>query len=851
MDYRIYNPTVTEQTVVDPYDNAAGLTYVSNSSLAYWQGRYWAVMDGNVGPLYEGAAGQQIWLTTSADAATWGAPYQPFRNSSYCNNPMTGGSIEWQPSLVVVGDELWCTWSGANGYVSKLTSPTGKWTNYRFEFLGQTVSLSTTITGSATGGRALSPTIDGISDWLPFFSQNPIVLSSGAAACPLTLYSATQSTQTTASSSFTKALKYNALLLADGNSWSLSLVDTQQWGDFIAWEPFVVENPVGHVYVYTRNLDARVVDEDFMLVSVSTDGGHTFSPAESANMLVPSTRGFARQVSDKRWVMVHNDHPQNSTRAVTQALSALVRRNGAVFVSRRGVTDFVPGINFSGDSVSANYPQFIVGPDADTLLINYTDNIGGPVRRSFKLVTVNPLPDDDYAYVHPRSIGIYSPVTAYDPPLVSGTPPYYSFNGVNRLWSADPLTVTSGLTYTAWVRWDRDGTVLMDSRQNSTDVSAFGQVFFAGGSSINGLNVLHSLTLNPFSPVFAASTFDPSAGKITVYACQGGASFTTKTGYYRSFEVLGQPADGDTITVNATTYTFRTTPTLTNDIEIGEGYYQTIDNAITKIKTNSMLAAGAGANGRIIMMRSDLTTFTISSTSSAITADTTTPLNGGPVSFGKASVTSGLWPFAGRIYEARVYDSVLTDANITNLYNAKAASFGYSTISGTSTAPSSPLFFLNPASPNATIESAGDVSTCEVVDSSTLRINGETSASVELPYSVTQLTLRFKLGASPTGTERYTIATFGGSRRPVRLYIDADNPTKLYANDVEVLTIAAPTSYTSIGVTVSTNKITIGTVERDFSGRPRCYLGDAYPEGLLTPDKYVQYDISEMNASRR
>jgi hypothetical protein len=157
MDYAIYAPTVTTVEAINPYTEPSGLTYVSNSSLAYYGGKYWAVMDGNVGGLEEGDAGQQIWLTTSTDGVTWTTAVQPFRDSTYCNNPLTGSAIEWQPNLVVVGAELWCTWSGSDAYISKLTTSTGKWTNYRFEFSGTSVYMSSTITGRRRAGIRCAP----------------------------------------------------------------------------------------------------------------------------------------------------------------------------------------------------------------------------------------------------------------------------------------------------------------------------------------------------------------------------------------------------------------------------------------------------------------------------------------------------------------------------------------------------------------------------------------------------------------------------------------------------------------------------------------------------------------------
>jgi hypothetical protein len=851
VQYKIYNPTIETTTIVDPYDNAAGLTYVSNSSMAYYGRKYWAIMDGNVGGFNENDAGQQIWATTSNDATTWATPFQPFRNATYCNNPITGTALEWQPNLVVVGTELWCTWSitGAPsvGYISKLTTPTGKWTNYRFEFSGTDVLMSTTITGSATGGRSLAVSRSGITDYAPFFSQNPIVLSTGTVACPLTFQSATQSTQTTATSAFTKSIKFNAILkTANGIDWTLTAIDTSDFGDFCAWEPFVVEDPAGHVYGYSRNLDARAADKDFMLVAVSTDYADTFSPSVSSKMLVPSTRGFARRISRKRWLMVHNDRSQRSDRTPNQALSRDARRNGALFFSRRGANDFVPGVNFSGDELSVNYPQMInVGSN---VLVHWTSNTGGAIRRSMKLARFA-APSDEFAHIYPRSVTTYDPVTPIDPKLVSGPPSYYLFNGVNQSRSATSLTASTGVTYAAWLRWDYDGSLIMDSRQAGTS-EAFGQVLFTGGLSINGINFLHGQELLPAKPTFLAASIDNAAGSVTVYFSNS-SSLTTIVGYFKSILFTGQPPDGDTVAVNGVTYTFRNSASTSSEIAIGATLQATVFNFVTKLNASAMTAVFPNSGNRVIACRTDRASFAAVSGSAQITVESALPLDGGQVSFGRPATPSGLAPYAGRMYDARVYDSALSVANITYLHNAQATGLGKSAIAGTSTAPGSALIHFNPASPDLEdFPSLGTPGRCEI-NGPTLQIYGDESAAVDLPYGATEITVRYRLGATPTATDKYTIATFGTVDFPARLYIDSANPTKLYCNGREVSTVSNPTSYNTLKLTVSTNKISIGTFEQVFAGKPRCLLGNGYPESLLSSSKYVEFDTSLMTAVRR
>ncbi|QZY47755.1 glycoside hydrolase, partial [Mycolicibacterium austroafricanum] len=546
MDYAIYDPDITTTMVVNPYDDPSGLTYVSNSSLAYYGGKFWAVMDGTTEGMTEGSPGQQIYLTTSTNGIEWTPAIRPFGDSAYCENPIGGPALQWQPNLVVVGEELWCTWTAADGYVSKLASPMGKWTNFRFEFDGLAAITSQIASGDLTPGRSARASYGGISDWLPFFSQNPIFLADGVLVCPLTIYSRTESNQTPAADSFLRSLKFNALMsTTDGSTWSMTLIDTSAFGDFCAWEPFVVQSRAGHVYVYSRNLNTLAADPDFLLVAESKDGGNTFSSSVSTKLLVPSSRGFARRISASRWVMVHADHPQRSDQTPNQRLSLTGRRNGSLFVSRQGVDDFVPGVNFSGKDTSMNYPQFIAGPD-DALYINYTSGVGVDIRRSLRVVRVSPLPRDDLAYVHPRSVNIYADRSPTRPARQSDSAGmYYDFDARSQVLSRISLVASSGVTYTAWLEWDTGGDAIMDSR--AAGAETFGQVLHLDGLAIRSLNFRHGFTLKPETPTFVAATVDNSAQTVHLYVGSGGDILMSTRGHFRSVRFTNQPADGDTM----------------------------------------------------------------------------------------------------------------------------------------------------------------------------------------------------------------------------------------------------------------------------------------------------------------
>lgn len=844
MRLAIYNPTPEQASIINPYNDPAGLTYTSNSSLAYWGGKWWAAFDGSTTGIAEGHPDQQIWMTTSTDAATWQTAFQPFRDADYCTNPGVPDNppLDWQPNLVAVGDELWCTWTHGAGFLSKLSDPEGKWTNYRFEFDGTDVYLSETISGDASAGRSLTATFDGISDWSPFFACNPIILSTGVVAMPVTLLSTTLSDQIVTPSTFTRQLKRNAVIFADGDTYTLALIDTSAFGDFSAWEPFVVENPAGHIYVYSRNMNPLLSDEDFMHVAVSYDGGATFEPSVSTKMFVPSTRGYAGLVTSDRWVMTHIDKRAGSVERARQALSKN-RINGAVFISRRGSNDFAPGINFSGRDAMVNYPQFCVGP-ADVLYINYTSGDGVNQRRSLEMVTL-PAISNEKSLVMPRSAATYSSLS--DPPIRGTSPLYFDFNGARQLRSAEELAVPgTAVTYAVWARSYGGGATLCDARDS------FGHVLTLGGVSLTGVTVRHGEPIRPGVNFFLAAVIDAVANTITFYVSTGDG-ITTTTGHFRSILFSANPSDGDTVTVDGTTYTFRDTADEDGEVQIAELLTETIVNLDSAISSRAFLAYPAEIfEGRLLMARADGADFTVTSGSAAITLEAEIPLDGGLVRWGSPD-GGALTPWSGRIYDGRLYTSALSEANIRWLFNRLADDFGYDTVAGTATDPGDPEFWANPDDLDTDVfppSGNPEPGYCEQVESEVagadvLRIWGEESAAVEMPYSLNEVTIRWRCGATPTAGERCTIATFGVGDFPARLYIDGDNPTKLYLGPKQVGTVSA-TDWTNTTVTVATNYAKVGDNIYFAQGKPRCYLGDAFPQGLLLNTKYVDFDVARM-----
>lgn len=665
--YRIYSPTVTTSLVINPYREPRGLKFVGDMSLTHYGGKFWAVTDGGTGGYLEGANGtQRIWMTTSTDGVTWTPPFTPFRDETYCNNPMTASRNEWQPNFVVVGNELWVLWSGEDGYLSKLASPTEKWTNYRFEFINERVLISTAITGAATPGRSVSPTFDGVSDWLPYPSGDPIILNSGVIACPATVFSKGHCTeQVPNSGGFSWALKYNILLKTrNGIDWWMTRISNGDFGDYVAWEPFVVENPAGQIHVFSRHLDYTARTQDAMLVARSLDGGESFTPPISTKMLVPESRGFARQVSPRRWLMTHCDFPSTGGNGD--------RKNGALFVSRCGVDDFVPGVTFSEGDSAVKYPQFVVVDDS-VYICYASGSPGGAVgqgRSCYRMTKVSPLPDDNYSYIHPRSLSLHYGLA--DPELVKDVPPYYRFNGNSAKVSAASVKPSAGLTFTAWINNPYEPPVhaaLVDTRYGLS-----GSMFRMNGVSIHSMDVMHGHDIPLETNFFMAAVIDNTAMTVTTFVAYGQANFITKTSYFKAILFTGQPSDDETLTIDGTVYTLKTTPTKSRDVLIGETVADTV--AHLKAVVNTLLgsrnpSSTHALDTRLLVTRPDGETFTVSTTSANITMETSVSLSGGPAYFGGSVPGSSVPSYSGMLYSAAIYDGALITANMLDLYNSR------------------------------------------------------------------------------------------------------------------------------------------------------------------------------------
>jgi len=384
--YEVYSPNI--ETVAIYGGGNAELQYVHCPSLAFFKDRWFAVWQGNTVHT-ENAVNQSVYLSTSRDFSTWSDPVPVFVDESHSVNPLPGGGEkQLQPSMAVVGGELWSFWTQiANNrahrgtYVAKLASPTGKWEVQRILFDGSPF-----------------PKLNGV-EYLVNPMQNPIVLPSGRVLVPVVAMDNDYSIP------FPDRQKHLAVIYADpGGPWKLSqvtgLAERPSGG---VWENFVVALQDGGVRMYARNMldkDASLPADKLLLTSVSKNQGESWSAVEYVPVETISSRTHALPVGASHFVMAAHDFKKGGEedRAMPTVAEWIRRNNLAMFFSRTGSPDWVAGNDLTGKEMPAIYPQLFIKDRA----LHMAYSAGGV--REIKAVRVSPLPQDGKFYLFPRSL---------------------------------------------------------------------------------------------------------------------------------------------------------------------------------------------------------------------------------------------------------------------------------------------------------------------------------------------------------------------------------------------------------------------------------------------------------------
>ncbi len=437
--YEVYQPTVHRAFVNDTH--AQPLKYNHDSSVAWFGDRWFCLWNANQPP-EEGKPGQLNYQSTSRDGVTWSPPVACFTAPQATDTPIPcPGGTQWQPNLLVVDGELWAIWSQNsrdqfNGtYLSRLTTPDGRWRSERMLFDGDPAPL--------LEGRR----------WRIFATQNPCQLRSGRVLAPVTISDEAGPAKDAPAgvTGWWAKEKRNSVLWTDdrGQTWHCSPGAIQPGRSWAQWEPTVWEAPDGRVLMAARNNDFRV--------GKRTGRGRRRCCAigqprwrrdlDAARIRAAPDRRLpdaCPAAGGDRFVMVHNDWPAD--RFVAD------RQNLALFFCRGAGFDFTAGPGLTGQEPVCAYPQMAVHDGR--MLISYSQ---GGNYRSIKVVSIAPLPDPARYYLFPRANAPGSP----RPAIADGG---LAFRGDQQLTSRRKLLVPdTGYTITAEVRAGGGGTIL-DSR---------------------------------------------------------------------------------------------------------------------------------------------------------------------------------------------------------------------------------------------------------------------------------------------------------------------------------------------------------------------------------------------------
>lgn len=364
-NYQIYNPTITLHTVDSNYGHDATIVYFDKKWIAQWD-------DGTEKP------GQKIRQSTSLDLKTWSTPIEVYSSAVGSKNPIVE-DIQWQPSLVVRGKELWSFHRGANDlYFSRLSEGSDKWENV-------------TLFGRKDSVHSM-PLLEGKS-WGVFAGNAGIVSSSGRVMVPVTLGLLQRGLD------FYTQPKRDSIIYSDddGKTWSVS--DGAVFGDGTqSWEASIWQPSANIVNMISRNNRKGPYNvRENLKVTRSTDNGVTWAEQRNVPALdAAMSRPHAIRLGARN-ILAQNDWYISSNNPVD------ARRNLTLYFSRGDrPDDFVSGLPITlGETKSdviVDYPQIAI--NGNTAVVIYSS---GRKERITRVAEITPLPQDNRYYIFPRN----------------------------------------------------------------------------------------------------------------------------------------------------------------------------------------------------------------------------------------------------------------------------------------------------------------------------------------------------------------------------------------------------------------------------------------------------------------
>jgi hypothetical protein len=456
--YRAYTPDIERTYVANP--ETSDLQYNHAGTIVHWREQFWVAWNGNT-DTGEGEPGQQIYVSRSMNGVDWSKPTAEFNRAEHSVDPIRfrANKTQWQPVFHVFRDTLVCFWTEKQSdgetvvYASRLGAPEGKWTHEIIE----------------------KKLVRGEKTYFPFTAQDPIKLRSGRILLPIVWVAKTKQQIPDVDNVYWRREKrIGALYSDDGKVWEEGYFAGNRSLSPLLWEPFFLEQQDGTVRLFVRRQPGAGQSDRLLLTGIVQQDSILQSLAPVGVQVPASRAGLIQQDGGERYLMLHNDtRPGQFVRD---------RRNLAIFASRTGSADFVPGTAFTEDETESvvAYPQGIEHNRG--LHVVYSEG-GSP--RGLKVAHITPSPNPAEYYVYPRE---YSHL--YD------TPGYedgaYHFEGGPSVLKTEESTadweghrVTTG----AMVRLERQAGTILDSRSESGEGN--GIVLFGSTDPDEGLTFYH------------------------------------------------------------------------------------------------------------------------------------------------------------------------------------------------------------------------------------------------------------------------------------------------------------------------------------------------------------------------
>jgi hypothetical protein len=870
-----FNPAWTERVIFDGEANQAAYSRMTDPTKpVYWRGK-WYLMCEHAGVTETVTGHEKIHLFTCSDpdpmTGTWTdttTPVEVFNDPAYSTNPVTDPGKFWeQPNLIAPrGDagDLVCFWQTAgHGHVSRLSSPTGKWTNARVEFPTGTatpVLNSTTGTDAPAGGFSRTATLDGFSDLSLFFLASPRTLSDGRIAVPSLLMSASLDPAASAElNTFLQQDKMAVVAFSDDQGATLYFSEPVPNSSVMRtssnWETWIDEADNGDLYLWGRNMQSVMPDGNAMVVAISKTKGMTWSPWAATELLVSPQRADVERSGDF-WVM-SNTHHQALCTDVSVNNGWRFRFNPALGISRTGRDDFVFGIPLGEKRALYNYSAITV-KDGRAYVAWGKETNG---CTSLVLSSVAVPTDATKSYAFAPQLSEMDPV--HGPEVVAGTPGRLKFDSQARATGA-AWNPGASLTIAGWVRSlggnaTPTGALIVDQRDSG---ATGGVALRTDAVTLVGTTFSHGVQPRSRDSFYAVRV-DGAARKVTAKVDNGSGTLQTFDYFVRPINIASTlPTDGLTITVDGHVFTWRTSATTSTEVTIGVNRNVCASNLGVKVRSAgfglqaSVVGSGSGA-GDLIIARSDGTDFAISSTdpnTSLLSTIPSTLTNGSTApNIGLSAITTSLLGFIGDVIDLQGWSAALSDAEIKYLYNQHATQLGYSAQTGASAPAGSPAWQLTNATTTGTFSNLADKPYGKVttLTSTTAVINGEGHVPLDAPWRDRALSIAYACGAVASGTDKYVLATIGTGPHAQRLYINGANPNLLQLDGVVVGPVLDATRKNRLELAVTQDSIIVGGVvkKRTSPGEPRIALGNAFPEGLLAYSKTITFDLASMTVA--